>query len=96
MRRQSVPRIDPAYSVVQALGADDVAVACRVCRSQVWRWTVPSGRHRGTDGLVPIEYWPALLRLAKSKQVALSVFDLLPPELRVPPCDVAAQQASAS
>lgn len=90
MRKKSVPRVDPAYSIVRVLGVEDVAEACRVCRSQVWRWTVPPGKSRGTDGIVPIEYWPAVLRLAKSKGVSMTVMDLLPPKLRVPLHDDAA------
>lgn len=83
---------EPAYSLVRRMGgpeavasairADSITVAgdrraIMVNRSSVCRWycTRDTG---GTGGIIPLRYWPAIIRLGRTQGVTVTVADLSP------------------
>lgn len=84
------PRCEPAHSLVVRLGGP-LAVSnfvrgdsltaqgdrrgIMLSVSQVSRWSTP--RHAGgTSGCIPLRYWPALIRMARTKGITLTIADL--------------------
>lgn len=66
---------DPAFTVIEKLGGkSNVAEALKLDKSTLSRWCQP--RPLGTGGLIPQRYWPALIAMARSKNVDITVQEL--------------------
>lgn len=83
---------EPAASLIKRLGGPrEVARGIRVYsitgdgdrrarslnHSTVFRWTVPTSRG-GTGGVIPVKYWPAIIKLGREHDQAVSIDDLSP------------------
>lgn len=64
-------RYEPASSIIERLGLDDVVQTCGVDKSRPYRWMY-SKEVGGTGGTIPQKYIPDLLALAKKKGIKLS------------------------
>jgi|APGre2960657423_1045063.scaffolds.fasta_scaffold239526_2 hypothetical protein len=66
-------RCNPAYKIVVRLGGcTKTAKIVGVLPSTVSRWLV----HDGTNGRIPQEYWPDILRHTSRRGIKISVNDL--------------------
>lgn len=83
-------RCEPAYSLIKRLGGNmEVARAIQqhavmdggdrrtraINPSTVSRWASPPEAW-GTGGTIPVKYWPALVKIARSKGIELTIADL--------------------
>lgn len=90
MATEETKRCEPAHTLVIRLGGP-LAVSkfvqgdsltaqgdrrgTMLSVSQVSRWSTP--RHAGgTSGCIPLRYWPALIRMARSQGIILTIADL--------------------
>lgn len=75
MTIETIHTCQPAYAVVEKLGGKSaVANALDLDKSTLSRWCQP--RPMGTGGLIPQRYWPALLKMARQADVALTLEEL--------------------
>lgn len=65
----------PADKAVRLLGLIDLAHACRLTTDAIHKWK------RREGGLIPAQHQPAVLRLAREKNVDLTADDLIGAEL---------------
>jgi transposase-like protein len=71
----TIHKLTPAFDVLERLGGKSaVAAELEVSASTLSRWCQP--HPKGTGGLIPQRHWPALIGLAKRRNVKLSVSDL--------------------
>lgn len=90
MSDDSQNKCEPAYSLIRSLGGThEVARAIQqhaiepggdrrtrgINQSTVCRWSA-SVANGGTGGVIPIKYWPAIVKIARAKGRELSIADL--------------------
>lgn len=75
----SIPTIhtlDPAYSIIEALGGkSEVAERLSLDKSTLSRWCQP--RPSGTGGQIPQRYWPTLIEMGRKHGVPITIKELV-------------------
>lgn len=71
----NIRRVPPGQVVAAEFSPVEIAPACGVSRSTIWRWSQP--RPKGTGGVVPSEYHVPLLQLARELGRTLTPGDLV-------------------
>ena len=65
-----------AETLIEKLGRQAIATACKVDISQTYKWTYPRTRG-GTGGRIPAKHFQAILDLAETKGVEIDPWDLV-------------------
>ena len=80
----TIIRLEPAASVIEALGGDQRVAeitGAHVANVRKWRYPRGSSGRSGTDGVVPLRYHRALIRAAAAAGIAgVTAENLLPRE----------------
>lgn len=75
-----VHKLTPAYAVIEKLGGKRaVAEQLGLDKSTLSRWCQP--RPQGTGGIIPQQYWPALMEMARNQEVSINVLELVAVEV---------------
>lgn len=69
--------MDPAKSILDRLGVENVAKVTGKHISRVYRWTYPSGAREGTGGVIPHADAIKLLSYAREQGIALDESDFM-------------------
>lgn len=71
----TIHTLEPAYSVIQALGGkSEVAERLQLDKSTLSRWCQP--RPNGTGGQIPQRYWSALIEMGRRQGVTITIQEL--------------------
>lgn len=81
---QSLTKLEPAYSIVMALGGfDTVSGRTGVHITQVYRWTYPrDAKSKGCGGYIPHWHHEAIFKLADEIDVKNNTGPVLGPSVR--------------
>ena len=75
MSIQTIHILAPAFAIIERLGGKaSVAESLNLDKSTLSRWCQP--KPGGTGGLIPQRYWSALVLMARSKGVDISLQEL--------------------
>jgi hypothetical protein len=69
--------MDPAKSILDRLGVENVARITGKHISRVYRWTYPAGAREGTGGVIPHADAIKLLNYAREEGIPLSEADFM-------------------
>lgn len=69
--------MDPAKSILDRLGVENVARVTGKHISRVYRWTYPTGAREGTGGVIPHADAIKLLAYAREEGIALDESDFM-------------------
>lgn len=71
--RQSTQQLEPAKSIVAALGGvRATAKVCECAPSAVSRWMMPKEK-RGTGGKIPQRHWGLLIAVGKKRGLGITL-----------------------
>lgn len=92
MSTEETGSCEPAFSLLKRLGGPrEVARGVRIYsitddgdrrarslnHSTVFRWAIPVERG-GTGGVIPVKYWPAIIKLGRERGMEVGIDDLAP------------------
>lgn len=76
--------MDPAKTILDRLGVENVARITGKHISRVYRWTYPAGAREGTGGIIPHADAIKLLEYARTEGITLTESDFMQPPSVVP------------